>query len=149
MLKQQKGVTLVALVITIIVLLILAGVSIAMLTGDNGILTKASDSKKESLKAEAKEQVSMAVNTNMANKLDITPNTDYGTEVNAADLNKTLAKQGCTATAVETTDETSGDITKIDVTYKSSTSAKQQVVVTITPATTGYDISVADPTDVE
>ena len=35
-LKNKKGVTLVALVVTIIVLLILAGVSIAMLTGENG-----------------------------------------------------------------------------------------------------------------
>ena len=34
-LKQEKGITLVALVITVIVLLILAGISIAMLTGDN------------------------------------------------------------------------------------------------------------------
>ena len=39
--KQTKGITLIALVITIIVLLILAGVSIAMLTGENGILTQA------------------------------------------------------------------------------------------------------------
>ncbi len=36
----EKGITLIALIITIIVLLILAGVSIAMLTGDNGILTR-------------------------------------------------------------------------------------------------------------
>ena len=34
--KSQKGITLIALVITIIVLLILAGVTIAMLTGENG-----------------------------------------------------------------------------------------------------------------
>ena len=40
-LKESKGITLIALVITIIVLLILAGVTIATLTGDNGILTKA------------------------------------------------------------------------------------------------------------
>ena len=39
--RNNKGVTLVALVITIIVLLILAGVSLAMLTGDSGILTNA------------------------------------------------------------------------------------------------------------
>ena len=39
--KKQKGITLIALVITIIVLLILAGVSIASLTGENGILKKA------------------------------------------------------------------------------------------------------------
>ena len=37
--ENQKGITLIALVITIIVLLILASVSISMLTGDNGILT--------------------------------------------------------------------------------------------------------------
>ena len=37
--ENDKGITLIALVITIIVLLILAGVSIAMLTGENGILT--------------------------------------------------------------------------------------------------------------
>ena len=40
-LKQNGGITLIALAITIIVLLILAGVSIAMLTGENGILTQA------------------------------------------------------------------------------------------------------------
>ena len=39
--RKEKGITLIALVITIIVLLILAGVSIAMLTGENGILTQA------------------------------------------------------------------------------------------------------------
>lgn len=41
MLKGQKGITLVALVITIIVLIILAGVSIALVLGDDGIITKA------------------------------------------------------------------------------------------------------------
>ena len=44
MLKQQKGITLVALIITIIVLLILAGVTISLVIGDNGILNHASDS---------------------------------------------------------------------------------------------------------
>ena len=43
--KNMKGITLIALVITIIVLLILAGVSIAMLTGQNGIITQAQKSK--------------------------------------------------------------------------------------------------------
>ena len=45
--KTNKGITLIALVITIIVLLILAGVTIAMITGENGILTKANNSKNE------------------------------------------------------------------------------------------------------
>lgn len=43
--KETKGITLIALVITIIILLILAGISIAMLTGENGILKKAQESK--------------------------------------------------------------------------------------------------------
>ena len=44
---NNLGITLIALVITIIVLLILAGVSIAMLTGENGILTQAQRAKEE------------------------------------------------------------------------------------------------------
>ena len=40
LIKTSNGITLIALVITIIVLLILAGVTIATLTGDNGILSK-------------------------------------------------------------------------------------------------------------
>ena len=55
-LKERKGITLIALVITIIVLLILAGVSIAMLTGQNGILTQAQNSKQATEKAEVKER---------------------------------------------------------------------------------------------
>ena len=55
--KKNKGITLIALVITIIVLLILAGVSIATLTGDNGILTRASDAKEQTEIAEIKEQI--------------------------------------------------------------------------------------------
>ena len=46
-LKTSKGITLIALIVTIIVLLILAGVSIAMLTGENGILTQARKAKNE------------------------------------------------------------------------------------------------------
>ena len=60
--NNQKGITLVALVITIIVLLILAGVTIAALSGDNGILTNASKSKQENALGEAKDMVAMAVN---------------------------------------------------------------------------------------
>ena len=60
-LKKEKGITLIALVITIIVLLILAGVSIAFLTGDNGILTQANKSKGENTKGKEKEQISLAV----------------------------------------------------------------------------------------
>ena len=79
MFKEQKGVTLIALVITIIVLLILAGVSIAMLTGDNGILTKASSSNERNSIAQIKEDVSLAVSEIMANKADPTYNGNEST----------------------------------------------------------------------
>lgn len=46
MFKQERGITLVALVVTIVVLLILAGVSISMVLGQNGIVTKAKDAKR-------------------------------------------------------------------------------------------------------
>ena len=59
---NNKGITLIALVITIIVLLILAGVSIAMLTGQNGILTQANSSKTATTKAEAVEKINLALN---------------------------------------------------------------------------------------
>ena len=51
----NDGITLIALVITIIVLLILAGVSIAMLTGDNGIITQAQNAKEETEESKEKE----------------------------------------------------------------------------------------------
>ena len=45
--KRNKGITLIALVVTIVVLLILAGISISMLGGENGIITKAQEAKEE------------------------------------------------------------------------------------------------------
>lgn len=66
--KNEKGITLVALVITIIVLLILAAVSIAALSGQNGILTNADNSKQQTAISQAKEAYSTAISeiyTNM------------------------------------------------------------------------------------
>ena len=60
-LKERKGITLIALVITIIVLLILAGVSIAMLTGQNGILTQAQSAKTTTEDKSAEEKIKLAV----------------------------------------------------------------------------------------
>ena len=55
MLNKNKGITLIALVITIIVLLILAGVAIATLTGENGLLNRATDAKTNTDNAQIKE----------------------------------------------------------------------------------------------
>lgn len=45
--KTEKGITLIVLLITIVVLLILAGISIAIVTGDNGMLTKTKEAKEQ------------------------------------------------------------------------------------------------------
>lgn len=55
--RREKGITLIALVITIIVLLILAGITIATLTGDNGILTKANEAKTITNEKDEEEQI--------------------------------------------------------------------------------------------
>ena len=59
--KESNGITLIALVITIIVLLILAGVTIATLTGDNGILNQAGKAKDKTTEAESIERVQVEV----------------------------------------------------------------------------------------
>ena len=58
-LKASNGITLIALVITIIVLLILAGVSIATLTGENGILTKAQEASIQTRGAQVEEVINL------------------------------------------------------------------------------------------
>lgn len=58
--RKEQGITLMALVVTIIVLLILAGISISMLTGDNGIIQKAQQAQIETEKATEKEQIQMS-----------------------------------------------------------------------------------------
>ncbi|MCI9063740.1 MAG: prepilin-type N-terminal cleavage/methylation domain-containing protein [Clostridia bacterium] len=60
--KNQNGITLIALVITIIVLLILAGVAIAMLSGDNGILSNATKSSDYNKIGEIKDEMALTVN---------------------------------------------------------------------------------------
>ena len=67
--RGSAGITLIALVVTIIVLLILAGVSISMLAGDNGILRRAVDSNSKSDEARIKEKIKLANNSAIANGL--------------------------------------------------------------------------------
>ena len=62
MIKSNKGITLVSLVITIIVMLILAGVSLNMVTGDSSVLQQADRAVKESEIAAEMEEITLAVN---------------------------------------------------------------------------------------
>ena len=77
--KEEKGITLIALVITIVVLLILAGVSIAMLTGNNGILTQAQKSKQATEEAAQKEKEDLIKLEMLANNSNVNiPNLKEG-----------------------------------------------------------------------
>ncbi len=59
--KNSKGITLVALVITIVVLLILAGVTISMVLGPNGVLSNAREARTGSAGSTAKEALTTAL----------------------------------------------------------------------------------------
>ena len=96
--NDMKGITLIALVITIIVLLILAGVSIAMLTGQNGILTQSQNAKEQTENSNNWEQVKLAVT---AGKLE---NITKGTDLNTAIQNE-LRKTDSAATVTGETEE--------------------------------------------
>ena len=63
--NNQKGITLVALVITIIVLLILAGVTIASLSGDNGILNRGKEAKTANEIGNAKDLINVGIQEGM------------------------------------------------------------------------------------
>lgn len=80
--KNAKGITLIALVITIIVLLILAGVTIATLTGENGILTRAGEASERTKQANAEEQVKLAVTASIGEEEKI-QNEDLKTNLDA------------------------------------------------------------------
>ena len=58
--KETKGITLIALVVTIVVLLILAGVSINLILDNNGVIAKAKDTKEKQIVAGEKDQISLA-----------------------------------------------------------------------------------------
>ena len=66
--KSKRGITLIALVITIIVLLILAGISISMLAGDNGILKNATRAKDLTRAREIQETVNLEITNNEGTK---------------------------------------------------------------------------------
>ena len=69
---KNKGITLIALVVTIIVLLVLAGISISMLTGQNGILNRASEAKEKTGTANVEEQRKLAQAEALMNLEDTT-----------------------------------------------------------------------------
>ena len=94
-LKNEKGITLVALVITIIVLLILAGVTLSMVMGDSGIFGKANNAKEQTKLSNAEEIIKLAVLENKVKSVsgdaDALTNEELKTEIE-----KKLTEQGYT-----------------------------------------------------
>ena len=113
--KQNKGITLIALVITIIVLLILAGISIATLMGDDGVLAKAKQAKEEKTLGAIKE----ALNLYKANQL-MQENTNTGNT--PKDFAQDLVDKGIIKEKTEVTVDADGNV-----------KYKEQTVGTINP----------------
>lgn len=68
MFKSRKGITLISLVVTIIIILILASISINMLYGNNSILQRAIQAREDAIIAQEKEQIALAWNSLIADK---------------------------------------------------------------------------------
>ena len=127
--RKEKGITLIGLVVTIVVLLILAGVSISMLTGENGIITQAQDAKEKTDIAEEREKVELAA-TGARTK------NDYGEIIEAnleeelnqvigeRDKDYTLTKDGDIFTVTYTDSnrgyqvDANGKVTEIEISIK-------------------------------
>lgn len=91
--KNKRGITLIALVITIIVLLILAGVTIVTLTGDNGLLKKASNAVESNFYGELEEQVRLAALETEINKYLKEPTNSEKKHFLKTELEKNMEKE--------------------------------------------------------
>ena len=103
--KRTNGITLIALVITIIVLLILAGISISMLSGNNSFLTRAGSAKEQTERTQIIEKAQIDVlGTKAGNSGEITEEqfknilNNYFSDVPSGDLPEDLSTLELTAT---------------------------------------------------
>lgn len=100
--KNQKGITLIALVVTIVVLLILAGTAIAMLQGDNGIISNAQKAQAANTEGEVVDKIKLAyntVNTIVVSKTSTDPTYDPQESTNEKALAQTVVDElGLTGT---------------------------------------------------
>lgn len=92
---NQKGITLIALVVTIVVLLILAGVSINALFGNNGIISRAKDTKKVTNLSSLKDEIGIVIQSRNINKMAGLPVGSFKEELeNGISGNKTVEAIG-------------------------------------------------------
>lgn len=127
--KNQKGITLIALVVTIVVLLILAGTSIAMLSGENGIITQAKEAQVANVEGDVVEKIDMAYNTIytiVLSKVSVDKSYDPTDEAAGKELAETvLSELGITDVSLTETPAESN-------TYIADDSEKSGYVVTYT-----------------
>lgn len=94
-LTEKQGITLISLVVTIIVILIVAGISVVTLTGQNGIINKASSTKENKEKEETKTKIDLAVTSALYDGLE-------DDEIDLNTLNDELVKDSITIVKKET-----------------------------------------------
>ena len=114
--KSNKGITLIALVVTIIVLVILAGIAVAALMGDNGIIKRAGEAKESQRGATVQDEVTLALSENkMIDEINKTKGVTGGLKTKETLVNELVDKGYLTnddKTTLETEDEiTIGSIT--------------------------------------
>ena len=97
--RNERGVTLIALVVTIVVLLILAGTAIAMLSGDDGIMTNAQRAQAANTEGEIREKFQMAFN---AVKTDVDVNSALDSGYNATQYDSSDADNSTIVKLFET-----------------------------------------------
>ena len=130
--KGNKGITLIALVITIIVLLILAGVSIAMLANNNSILGRAQSTVYMNEIGEGKDFVALAWNAAYTEYL----NQYYTNSTSATALGELFSTElGKKASDAKFDVSYSAENKKVTVTSKSNSSKSTEATVTITSPT--------------
>ena len=111
--RNERGVTLIALVVTIVVLLILAGTAIAMLSGDDGIMTNAQRAQAANTEGEVREKIKLAYSA-LKTEIDVNSAVDtaYNAQTDIADLYQlVLDEMGLPSTGLSGTD-TNGYIVK-------------------------------------
>ena len=113
--RKQNGITLIALVITIIILLILAAVSIAMLAGDKGLLTRSRQAQTATIKKSNEEIVKLAVEDliteyhaggAIATNITNTNNSPSTLEINKEELKSAINRTTSDANVTDVTDTT-------------------------------------------
>ena len=136
--KNSKGITLVALVITIVVLLILAGVTISMVLGPNGVLSNANKAKTDSAKSTAQDALDTALSS-ITTDIYAGTNTDLQSFSTPAEL---LANASAFKTALEKASPSytyTVDSTNKKITVQNKSKASEQYTATITDQLTISD----------